>query len=133
MKSKLGHIYLYVSDLSKSYSFYKKILDYLGYKEIVNQDWGFAFGNKGMSIWFEKVGDKHVKDGYNRKRVGLNHIAFRVETKEAVDKFNSDILSKSNVKALYKSPRKFPEYSKDYYAVYFEDPDRIKLEVAYYS
>ncbi|TMI54977.1 bleomycin resistance protein, partial [Candidatus Bathyarchaeota archaeon] len=25
-------------------------------------------------------------------------------------------------------PKEYPEYRKGYYAVYFEDPDRIKLE-----
>jgi hypothetical protein len=29
---------------------------------------------------------------------------------------------------LYGGPKEYPEYRKGYYAVYFEDPDRIKLE-----
>jgi hypothetical protein len=32
---------------------------------------------------------------------------------------------------LYEGPGEYPEYHRGYYAVYFEDPDRIKLEVAY--
>lgn len=27
----------------------------------------------------------------------------------------------------------FPQYTPDYYAVFFEDPDRIKLEVAFFT
>jgi hypothetical protein len=32
---------------------------------------------------------------------------------------------------LYGGPREYPEYAAAYYAVFFEDPDRIKLEVAH--
>ena len=32
---------------------------------------------------------------------------------------------------LYGTPREFPEYAPGYYAVFFEDPDRIKLEVVH--
>ena len=46
--------------------------------------------------------------------------------------FDKKFLNKNNIPVLYKTPKLFPEYNKDYYAVYFEDPDRIKLEVAYY-
>lgn len=29
------------------------------------------------------------------------------------------------------TPREFPDYRPGYYAVFFEDPDRLKLEVAH--
>jgi len=132
MKSKLGHVYLYVSDLDASYKFYKELLEYLGYREIVKQDWGYAFSNSGLSIWFEESSGKHKKAGYHRKRVGLNHLAFRVSSRANVDRFHKELMKKSKLKTLYKSPKAFPEYGKEYYAVYFEDPDRIKIEVAYY-
>lgn len=132
MKSKIGHIYLYVSDLKKSYDFYKKLLTLLAYRETVNKDWGFAFINDGTSIWFEKARTGHVDAGYHRKRIGLNHLAFRVNSKEEVDKFHVEFLKANNLPTLYDSPKPFPEYEDGYYAVFFEDPDRIKLEVAYY-
>lgn len=31
----------------------------------------------------------------------------------------------------YDTPREFPEYTRGYCAVFFEDPDRLKLEIAY--
>ncbi len=33
--------------------------------------------------------------------------------------------------ALYGGARAYPSYTADYYAVYFEDSDRIKIEVAF--
>lgn len=133
MKSKLGHVYIYVSDLDKSYKFYKELLELLDYKEVTKQEWGFAFINDGISIWFEKARTGYIDAGYHRKRIGLNHLAFRVTSKEMVDEFVTKFLAKNNVPTLYESPKYYKEYQESYYAVYFEDPDRIKLEVAYYD
>ncbi|OGM20732.1 hypothetical protein A2714_03565 [Candidatus Woesebacteria bacterium RIFCSPHIGHO2_01_FULL_38_9] len=132
MKSNVAHIYLYVSDLKNSYGFYSKFLTFLDYRETVNKDWGFAFNNGGTSIWFEKARPGYVEKGYHRKRIGLNHLAFRVNSKEEVDKFYTEFLNANEIPTLYETPKPFPEYEEGYYAVYFEDPDRIKLEVAYY-
>lgn len=133
MKSKLSHVYLYVSDLDKSYKFYKELLELLDYKEVVKEDWGFAFVNDGTSIWFEKAREGHIEKGYHRKRVGLNHLAFKLDSKEAVDEFTKQFVEKNNINTLYGTPKLFPEYTKSYYAVFFEDPDRIKLEVVYHD
>ncbi len=132
MKSKIAHIYLYVSDLETSYKFYKPLLEYLDYKQLAKKDWGFAFIKNGTSFWFEQTPKDHIADGYHRRRTGLNHIAFRVNSKEEVDKFYKELLKRTDTEVLYDSPKPWPEYEDEYYAVYFEDPDRIKLEVAYY-
>lgn len=132
MDSKIGHIYLYVSDLEKSFEFYNKLLSILGYKNNFKKNWGFAFKNGDTSIWFEKAREGHIETGYHRKRVGLNHLAFWVSTKENVDEFYNQFLKSNNIPTLYETPKAFKEYTEKYYAVFFEDPDRIKLEVAYY-
>ncbi|HOM78322.1 MAG TPA: VOC family protein [bacterium] len=133
MESTIGHIYLYVSDLARSHSFYKKILIPLGYSELLNEDWGYAFINNGTSLFFEQAPEDHVQEGYHRRRIGLNHIAFKVDSREAVDTFFKDVIVSNKFKVLYDTPKAFPEYGQHYYAVFFEDPDGIKLEVAYYA
>ena len=132
MKSKVAHIYLYVSDLKRSYDFYSKFLTFLDYRETVNKDWGFAYNNEGTSIWFEVARKGHVEKGYHRKRIGLNHLAFRVNSRDEVDKFNKEFLKPHKIPTLYDTPKPFLEYEEGYYAVFFEDPDRIKLEIVYY-
>jgi catechol 2,3-dioxygenase-like lactoylglutathione lyase family enzyme len=62
---------------------------------------------------------------------GLNHIAFHAESKESVDRFYREHLQPKKIPVLYGGPKEYPDYSKGYYAVYFEDPDRLKLELAY--
>ncbi|HUW21687.1 MAG TPA: VOC family protein [Candidatus Bathyarchaeia archaeon] len=132
MKSRIGHIYIYASDLEKSYQFYKKFLGYLDYRQNFKSKKFFAFIKDGTSIFFEQAPKDHLNDGYHRRRIGLNHLAFRVDSKEEVDRFNNDFLNANDIKTLYNTPKPFPKYEKGYYAVYFEDPDRIKLEVVYY-
>jgi hypothetical protein len=39
----------------------------------------------------------------------------------------------NKIKVLYDGPKEYPDYSNGYYAVYFEDPDRIKLELLTHS
>ncbi len=129
----IGHIYLYVSDLQKSYNFYKPFLEFLDYQQTVKEDWGFAFENGGASIWFEEAREGYIQKGYHRKRIGLNHIAFKVSSKEEVDKFYEEFLKPNSIPTLYNTPKAFPEYTDKYYAVFFEDPDRIKLEIAYFD
>ena len=132
MKSKVAHVYLYVSDLDNSYKFYKKLLEKLDYIQTVKEEWGFAFRNDGTSIWFEQARKGHVEKGYHRKRIGLNHLAFRIDSKEDVDAFYNEFLMPNKIPTLYDTPKPFSEYEEGYYAVFFEDPDRIKLEVVYY-
>lgn len=87
--------------------------------------------NGTTDFWIIQSEKTHSKRKFHRKAPGLNHISFRVASREAVRKFTRDFLKRRSVKVLYDSPRHFPEYHKNYYAVYFEGPDRIKLEVTY--
>ena len=72
--------------------------------------------------------DKFARDGFHRKRAGLNHLAFYADSKESVDTFYRDVLIKNNIKSLYEEG---PFGDDDYYAVFFEGPDRLKLEYVY--
>jgi hypothetical protein len=42
-----------------------------------------------------------------------------------------EYLDARRLPTLYGPPREYPEYRPGYYAVFFEDPDRLELEVAY--
>jgi hypothetical protein len=54
-----------------------------------------------------------------------------VPTKSWVDRFYKEYLVPHKTPVLYGGPKLHDEYRTGYYAVYFEDPDRIKLELAY--
>ena len=90
---------------------------------------GFSDGR--TALWFIGAEAAHAPAGFHRKRTGLNHLAFSVARREDVDRFAAEFLAPRRIAALYDTPREFPEYAPGYYAVFFEDPDRVKLEVAH--
>ncbi len=128
----LDHIIFNVSDPKVSLPFYKDFFGYLGYKIIEESEEHLAVRKAGTSdFWIVATEAKYLDHKYHRKGTGLNHLAFWLESKQAVDKFYQDFLKPRGLTPLYNSPKLFPEYTPDYYAVFFEDPDRIKLEVMY--
>lgn len=85
--------------------------------------------NGTTDFWLIKTEEKYLPNNFHRKNIGLNHLAFRVESRGEVDQFTNDFLKTHGIPTLYGTPKLFPEYGPNYYAVYFEDPDRLKLEV----
>ncbi len=118
-----------VSKARHAFPFYKSFFSYLGYRIIDESPEHLGVSNGTADFWIMESKGSHSKRKFHHKAPGLNHISFRVASPAAVRKFTRNFLKKRNVKVLYGSPRFFPEYHKDYDAVYFEGPDRIKLEV----
>lgn len=122
----IDHIEIYVSNLEKTRLFWETLLiQNLGYK--IYQQWenGISFILNETYIVFVQA--KKTVPEYNRTRVGLNHLAFTVPTNKMVDKIRSQLLS-FQYKELY--AERYPHAGgTESYAFYFEDPDRIKVEV----
>ena len=133
MKATLQHIQLNVSNKNISYPFYKEMLRLLGYKVFSEEEWGIGMNDlkTNLVIWVAETETKYRKNKYHRKSTGINHLAFLVSSKKNVDEFYTKFIKKNNIKTLYQTPKAFPEYTPKYYAVFFEDPDRIKLEVVF--
>ena len=129
MKTSLYHIQLNVSDANKSLPFYKELFEYLEYKIIDESPEHIGVSNGSTDFWIIETGSSYKQADFNRKNTGRNHLAFNVGSKENVDKFYEEFLKVRGTSILYDSPKIFHEYSPSYYAVFFEDPDRIKLEV----
>ena len=131
MKTSIYHIQLNISNPKVSLPFYKKLFSYFDYKIIDESEDHIGASNGTTDFWIIPTDKKHLDKKFHRKTTGLNHISFKVSSKEDVDVFVSDFLTKNKIKTLYEGAKEFPEYREGYYAVYFEDPDRIKLEVTY--
>ena len=130
-KGQIHHIEIVVLDLKKSSEFYGNLFAWLGYRKILDEKEEAGWSLENCSIYLSKCKDRFVQHGYHRKRVGLNHVAFVADSKELVDTFYKDFLLPKKVPVLYGGPKERPEYVRGYYSVYFEDPDRLKLELAY--
>lgn len=119
-----------MSDLERSGRFYGEFLARLCYKEVLREKDIVGWRYRGTAIFLLKCETKYLKAGFHRKRVGLNHVAFRVTSRHFVDGFYK-YLQDRQATILYGGPKQWVEYMGGYYAVYFEDPDRIKLEIIY--
>ncbi len=131
MKARVYHIQVNVRDAAVSLPFWKALLDYLEYRTVLEERDIAGFSNGTTDLWIMATDGAHAGAGFHRKRPGLNHVAFRVEQRGDVDRFCHEFLEVRGIPTLYGPPRDFPEYTPGYYAVFFEDPDRLKIEVAH--
>ncbi|HYB43514.1 MAG TPA: VOC family protein [Candidatus Methylomirabilis sp.] len=131
MKAAVYHVQINVSDASISLPFYKALLGYLEYRVVHDSPRVAGFSDGGTDLWLSETDAAHARHGFHRKRSGINHVAFRVSRPDEVDRFHREFLAPRRISPLYGTPREFPEYGPGYYAVFFEDPDRLKLEVVY--
>lgn len=131
MKATLYHVQLNVADGGRSIPFYRDLFSALEYHEITAERDVLGVSDGASAIWIIAAPSEHRTPPFHRKRTGLNHLAFRVGARGNVDRFLAEFLHPRAVPVLYGGPRESPEYAAGYYAVFFEDPDRIKLEVAH--
>jgi len=126
MKGTLHHVEIYVKDLKVSRKFWGWILGKMGYSEYQNWEQGISYILDDTYIVFVQAEEKFLDILYHRCRPGLNHLAFHGGTREFVDDITKELKAK-RVKILYEDRHPYAG-GKDYYAVYFEDPDRMKVE-----
>lgn len=127
-RGNVQHLEINVLDLNKSRSFYDTLLNWMGYELFLEDPLFVGYDNGEMKIFLTACFDQYKKARFHRRNVGLNHFAFWADSNEDVDKFYQEFLISKKIPILYGGPKLYPEYSQSYYAVYFEDPDRIKLE-----
>jgi len=123
----LHHVEIYVSDLARSVEFWAWLLTELGYRE--HQRWpkGRSWISGDTYLVLVQAEDRFREPSYHRCHVGLNHLAFHAASREQVDRI-TEKLRERGAKILYvdKHPHAGGAGS---YAVFFEDPDRIKVEL----
>lgn len=109
--------------------FYDIFMPDLGYE--IFQEWeeGFSYRCEDEYIVFVQVREKYKDISYNRCNIGLNHLAFICSSKAYVDNLR-EVFRKKGITLLY--DELYPHAGGvEHYALYFEDPDRIKLEIVY--
>ncbi|EIL7052618.1 VOC family protein [Listeria monocytogenes] len=123
----LHHVEIYVADLEESRMFWSGLLEELSYE--LYQTWkeGFSYKFADTYLVFVQTEEPFIAEGYHRKRIGLNHLAFHSGTKERVDDFRAKLKAKGT-KLLYEERYPFAG-GENHYAVFFEDPNGIKVEI----
>jgi catechol 2,3-dioxygenase-like lactoylglutathione lyase family enzyme len=116
----IDHISIRVSDYQKSKAFYSKLFGFLGFEISDEYPGTIGWTNGKTRYWIAGAeGRKEHKIG----DVGFHHYAFELRNRRDVDALQA-WLEKEGVKIVDPAD----DYYEDYYAVFFLDPDGLKLE-----
>lgn len=129
----MHHLRLTVSDIERSARVYVPFLAELGYRLVEQGEERLAWAGPGPSgvaqiVILSAVSDEFAGERANMLRPGLHHFAFNAESRGDVDRIY-DVLCQLGVE-LQDKPKEY-EYQDGYYAVYFRDPDNIKIEIVH--
>src|SRR4026209_2914509 len=116
----IDHISIRVSDYQKSKAFYSKLFEFLGF-EISDEYPGTIGWTNGKTRYWIAPAEGRKK--YRIGDVGLHHYAFELRNRKSVPPRQA-FLEGHGLRIVYPAD----EYYDDYYAVFFLDPDGLKLE-----
>jgi glyoxylase I family protein len=131
----IDHLDLVVTTLERSLDFYRRLLEPLGYvrtSEIEGERGERVVyigrqGGMGSVSLREAQSDAHAVP-YDRYGVGLHHLAFAAPSREVVDERAAWLRAEGAT--IESGPEEYG-YTPGYYAVFFHDPDGIKLELVH--
>jgi catechol 2,3-dioxygenase-like lactoylglutathione lyase family enzyme len=136
-RGSINHLALTVTDLARSIAFYDKVLGFMGYQrvEVPEQTQRLmktplvAWAGSNNSITMRPARGPNASRPHDRNSPGLNHLAFNAAHREDVDRMHS--LLKEIGAEILDAPAEYP-YFPGYYAVYFSDPDGLKIEFVFW-
>ena len=126
------HVDLVVSSIERSLPFYRELLGPLGWHGISEVE-----GERGETIWYilgheTQIGLRQsmseTQRQHDRYAIGLHHLAFEASSRAVVDD-RADWLRAAGAE-IESEPQEYT-YSPGYYAVFFYDPDGMKLEIVH--
>jgi glyoxylase I family protein len=125
----IHHVDLVVSSIERSLPFYRELLGPLGWHGI-----GEVEGERGETIWYlsgreTSIGLREAQSEtqtYDRYSLGLHHLAIEASSRAVVDE-RADWLHENGA-TIESEPQEYT-YLPGYYAVFFYDPDGMKLEI----
>jgi catechol 2,3-dioxygenase-like lactoylglutathione lyase family enzyme len=119
----IDHLVIRVSDYEKSKAFYQKLFTFLGFEISDEYDDAIGWTNGKTRYWIGPADAEGKKRKYRIGDVGFHHYAFQLRSRKDVDALQK-FLTDNGVTIVDPAD----EYYDDYYAVFFLDPDGLKLE-----
>lgn len=132
-RAGISHLDLAVGSLQRSLPFYRALLAPLGYSAVRE-----IAGERGESIWYLSIpgryeGSLGIREAqsaqpgpHDRYAIGVHHVCFNAASREVVDERWAWLRAQDA--QIESEPREY-DYTPGYYALFFYDPDGIKLEL----
>ncbi len=122
----IHHIDITVGDLGPSTVFYDRVLPLIGFRRSADVSEGPIWAGADVEIGLQRARSSTDHDRYS---AGLHHLAFTAPSRTAVDALHERLLDLGVT--VLDAPATYPQYAPGYYAVFFADPDGIKLEYVF--
>jgi len=120
----IDHLVIRVADYARSRDFYDKVLGFLGFKRKYEFGDTAGWSNGKTLFWIAAADAKGKTHKYRKGDIGFHHYAFELASRKDVDALGA-FLAKNEM-TVVDPPGEY--YGREYYAVYFTDPDGMKLE-----
>jgi catechol 2,3-dioxygenase-like lactoylglutathione lyase family enzyme len=120
----IDHLVLSVGDFARSQEFYQKLLGFLGFKLKYEFADMAGWSNGKTLFWIAAADAQGRKRNYRKGDIGFHHYAFELSSRKDVDELGA-FLQKHGMTVVDPAGE---YYGRNYYAVYFADPDGMKLE-----
>jgi len=125
----IDHLYVTVSDLARSEGFYDVVMAALGFRKsefAIHRERHVQYYNRHFGYVLRPARTGAAHDPY---APGMHHLCLRVESEAEVRAVAAQ-LAKAGIDAS--EPKLFAQYAPDYFAVFFSDPDGMRLEITNY-
>jgi catechol 2,3-dioxygenase-like lactoylglutathione lyase family enzyme len=119
----VDHLVIRVGDYEKSKAFYGRLFEFLGFEVLDEYADGIGWTNGKTRFWIGRADAKGRKRKYRIGDIGYHHYAYELRSRADVDALQA-FLEEEGVTIVDPAG----EYYDDYYAVFFLDPDGLKLE-----
>jgi len=118
----IDHLVIRVSDYEKSKAFYGKLFAFLGFKVLDEYADAIGWTNGKTRFWIGKANPDSKP--HRIGDIGFHHYAFELRSRKDVDALGAFVADELGATVVDPPD----EYYDDYYAVFFLDPDGLKLE-----
>ena len=125
----IDHVFIPVRNLATAEAFYDNVMPILGFRRSPASDMvspRARYDNRQFSYWVVLRDERTTTGEAVMDAKGVSHLCFRVVDEQAVDRAYQELRA-VGIEAT--TPQAHTEYSNDYYATFFSDPDGLLLEV----
>ena len=124
----IDHLVIRVGDFACSKRFYKKVLGFLGFALKYEYADAAGWSNGKTLFWIGQADAEGKKHPHRIGNIGFHHYAFELAKRGDVDAL--DAFLRRNKMTIVDPAGEY--YEGGYYAVFFLDPDGLKLEGMFY-